>query len=310
VRILVFGANGYVGRHVVARLAQAGDTVTGVVRSAAAAHVVAASGGTPLIGDVADETFLTRALGDADRIVWAAQLMLAEERAFVDRALRLLAGTGKTFLFTGGTSLLSEYTDGGWSERSFAEDERFEPRRQIALRFDTETAVRAASGPGLRTICLRPPLIWGGGRIKVMDDLYHSARQTGAVCHVGSGLACYSNVHVADLAELYALALERGVGGSLYHAVSGEVNYRQMAHAVAGRLGVPVRGVTMAEAERIWDRFTALIVFGSCSRSRSPRAREELGWAPSPDRLDILSECTNPAYGEGRARTLSSWVAH
>jgi nucleoside-diphosphate-sugar epimerase len=221
----------------------------------------------------------------------------------------LLQGSGKTFLFTGGTSLLSEFTSGAWSEASFAEDEGFPPRRQIAARLATENAVRAASGPGLRTVCLRPPLIWGGAPIKAIADLYHSARETGAVCHVGSGLACYSNVHVEDLAELYALALEHGRARALYHSVSGEVNYRQMAETVARRLGVPTRSVGMAEAEALWDRFTALIVYGSCSRSRSPRARTELGWKPDPARLDILAECANPAYAGAGSRQLSSWVA-
>lgn len=306
---LVFGASGYVGRHVIARLARDGEEVLGVVRSTAAGEIVARHGGNPLTGTLDDEAFVARTFDRAERIVWIAQLMLPEERAFIDNALRLLAGSGKTFVFTGGTSLLSEFTGGAWSERSFAEDEPFIPRRQIAARLETENAVRAAAGAGLRTLCLRPPLIWGGERIKVIDDLYHSARATGAVCHVGSGLACYSNVHVEDLAELYALAIDRGTSGALYHAVAGEVNYRQMAQAVASRLGVPVRSVTMAEAEHIWDRFTALIVFGSCSRSRSTRARDDLGWAPSADRLDILEECVHPAYATPANRTLSSWVA-
>lgn len=305
---LVFGASGYVGRHVVARLARE-EEVIGVVRSPSAAEVVTQRGGTPLTGALDDEVFLTRAFDRAERIVWAAQLMLAEERVFVDRALRLLANSGKTFLFTSGTSLLSEFTEGAWCERSFAEDDPFTPRRQIAPRLETENAVRAAAGAGLRTLALRPPLIWGGERVKVIDDLYHSARATGAVCHIGSGLACYSNVHVEDLAELYALALDRGSNGALYHSVAGEVNYRQMAQAVAGQLGVPVKSVTVQEAERIWDRFTGLIVFGSCSRSRSPRARDELGWTPSPDRLDILEECMHPIYARPAERTLSSWVA-
>ncbi len=307
--VLVLGGSGYVGRHVVARLARDHERVETLVRSAEAAARVERAGGAALRGSLDDDACLAEAFARADAVIWCAQLMLAEERRFVDRALRLLAGSGKTFLFTGGTSLLSEFTEGGWSERSFAEDEPFLPRREIAPRLDTENAVRAASRDGLRTICLRPPLIWGSEPIKVIADLFHSARTTGAVCHVGPGLACYSSVHVADLAELYALALDRGEGGALYHAVSGETSFRHLAETVARRLDVPARSVTVAEGEAIWDRFTARLVYGSCSRSRSPRAREELGWLPDPGRCDILSDCFDPAYGAAVERHPSSWVA-
>jgi nucleoside-diphosphate-sugar epimerase len=214
-RTLVIGATGYVGSHVALRLAAAGHRVTGLVRDAAGADKVAALGMEPASAALEDATVLGALFASHDAIVWAAQVMLDEERRFVDTALSLLAGSGKTFLFTGGTSLISERTDGAWSENSFAEDDPFDPRRQVAPRLDTERAVRAAGTNGLRTICLRPPLIWGNHAIKPIADLYHSARMTGAVCYVGAGLNCYSNVHVEDLVDLYLLAIEKGVSGAL-----------------------------------------------------------------------------------------------
>ncbi|WP_336971514.1 hypothetical protein [Sphingobium aromaticiconvertens] len=39
-----------------------------------------------------------------------------------------------------------------------------------------------------------------------------------------------------------------------------------------------------------------------------PRPREELGWAPRGDRLDILEECRNPVYAKDGTRALPSWV--
>ncbi|WP_217429549.1 NAD-dependent epimerase/dehydratase family protein [Sphingomonas bacterium] len=306
--ILIFGATGYVGRHATARLIADGHAVTGFVRDTAGAALMAELGAGSHRGSLEDMARVTPLFAHFDAVLWIAQLMLDEEARVVDAMLRALAGTGKTFLFTGGTSLISERTDGDWSENSFAEDDAFVPRRQIAPRLEIEQSVRAADGEGLRTLCLRPPLIWGNGTCKIIADLYHSARLTGAVCYIGRGLNCYSNVHVDDLAALYALALEKGVGGALYHSVSGEVNYRQMAETIAAELGVPTRSVSFEEAIEIWDKFTALIVFGSCSRSRSPRARRELGWTPRPDRLDLLAECLNPVFADGGARGLSSWV--
>jgi nucleoside-diphosphate-sugar epimerase len=306
--ILIFGATGYVGRHATARLLADGHAVTGFVRNASGELRMAELGAGSVLGSLDELGAVTPLFAQFDAVLWIAQLMLDEEARVVSAILDALVGTGKTFLFTGGTSLISERTDGDWSENSFAEDEPFVPRKQIARRLAIENMVRGANRPGLRTLCLRPPLIWGNDRIKIIADLYHSANATGAVCYMGRGLNCYSNVHVEDLAEIYALALEKGVGGALYHAVSGEVNYRQMAETIAAHLGLPTRSIDFAEAAELWDKFTALIVFGSCSRSRSPRARSELGWLPHPDRLDLLGECVDPAYDQGDVRALSSWV--
>lgn len=104
-RTLVFGATGYVGRHVVARLVAAGHSVTGFVRDERGAAQMMALGASPACGNLDDIATTTALFADHDHVVWAAQLMLEEERRFVEAAIDALAGTGKTFLFTGGTSL-------------------------------------------------------------------------------------------------------------------------------------------------------------------------------------------------------------
>ena len=81
-----------------------------------------------------------------------------------------------------------------------------------------------------------------------------------------------------------------------------------MAGAIAATLGVPIRSVTIAEGIEIWGKGLAGIVLCSCSRQRSPRARTELGWTPSEDRLDILEECRNPAYAAKGERAIASWM--
>jgi len=295
-RILIYGANGYLGSHLVRHFVAAGHDVTGFVRSDDAASRLEAVGARAALGDLTDLDGALAPLSDADATIYAAQLMLDTERTTVEAIVNRLAGSGKSFIFTSGTGVLSQRTDGDWSEDSFAEEDVFVPSKYIGARKQTEDLVRAAASRDLRAFVVRPPLIWGNGGCPAITNFYQSAARTGEVCYVGRGLNLYSNVHVEDLTRLYALVLERGTPGKLYHAVSGETNFRTIAESVAQALGVPVRSVTLGEAMEIWDKFTALIGLSICSRSRSPLSRRELGWAPSPDRLDIIEETRHPAF--------------
>ncbi|GGC19195.1 3-beta hydroxysteroid dehydrogenase [Novosphingobium marinum] len=307
-KVMVFGASGYVGEHIAKHLVRSGYAVSGFARSEKAAQAARAIGAEPVMGDLSDDASIPGLVEGYDAVVWAAQLMLEDEDRVTGVMLDTMAGTDACFIFTSGTSLMSIPTGGDWDERSFAEDEPFTPRRQIAPRLEIEGKVRRAAERGVRGIVVRPPLIWGNGGCRMVEDFYHSARATGAVCHIGRGLNVYSNVHVDDLAELYRLAIEKGRAGALYFAVSGEVSYGVMAMVIANELDVPTRSVSVEEGCEIWDPFMAKIVLPSCSRQRSPRAREELGWAPREDRLDLLEECRNPVYREAKEREVPSWV--
>lgn len=305
-RVLVCGATGYLGKHLARELAASGHEVIASARSDDAAARIAAEGHEPVRGDLTDPASLLGHLDRVDAVISIAQVMLEEEYAAAKAMLERLEGSGKTFIMTSGTGLISEKTDGNWSENTFAEDDPFVPSKYIGKRLETENMVRGFKDRGVRAMVMRPPLMWGNGECHPILNFYVSAAKTGSVCYLGAGLNMYSNVHVDDLARAYGLMLEKGVSGALYHCVSGEQCWRTIAEAVARHLGVPTRSVSFEEACEIWDKFTALIGFSTSSRSRSPRARSELGWAPLPDRLDILSDVTNPAF---RAQMERGFVA-
>lgn len=307
-RILVFGATGYVGGHAARWLMRAGHDVTVIVRREDAAEAFRAEGMAAIIGDARALTYSPEFFAPFDGVLFAAQLMLEEEEAACSAMLRALAKSGKAFIFTSGTSLVSQPTNGEWSEDSFSEYDDFLPRRQVAPRRAIETMVRVAAHYGVRAMVVRPPLIWGHGGCRIVEDLYHSARKTGAVCYVGSGLNLYTHVHVDDLSDLYVRAFERGVAGALYHLASGEVNFRTMAETIARHLGIGTRSLTIAEAAEVWDPFMGPIVFSGCSRTRAPRSRLELGWQASPGKRDLLEECVAPVYAEAQDRAPPSWV--
>ena len=294
-RILVLGASGYLGSAVSAALVAAGHAVSGLSRSAAGDDRVKATGAVALRGDLADLPGVIAAMRRHDATVYAAQLDLQPECDTVGALLAGIADAGHSFLFTSGTGVLAQRTDGAWSEDCFAEDEPFVPSPWIGQRLATEMQVRAAGSSGsARAMVVRPPAIWGNGGSGHLRMFYSKARKHGSVGYVGAGLNLYSNVHVQDLAQVYCLALERGTPGALYHAVAGEVNNRTLAQAVAADLGLPARSIDLAEGIARWGRFQTLIGMATCSRSRSPRTRRELGWTPR--HLDMLSDVGHPAY--------------
>jgi nucleoside-diphosphate-sugar epimerase len=293
-QVLVIGATGYAGSHAARWLAAKGYAVEGTYRHTADRGKVERLGARAVQADLDHLETVLPLVSRSDVTIYAAQQMMEPEHQAIAAMLQVQEGTGKTFLFTSGTGVLGQKTDGEWSEDTFTEDDPFIPSKWLLRRTETEIMVRAAAARGVRAIVVRPPILWGAGVSGVLKALYGSAAKTGEVCYVGRGLNLYSNVHVEDLAELYRLALEKGAAGALYHCVAGEVNFRALAEAVARELRCGTRSVTFETAEQIWGRFFTLIIMSTSSRSRAPRSRRELGWKPV--HVDMLEEVRDPVY--------------
>ena len=294
-RVLIFGAGGYLGGAIATALTAAGHQVDAVARDDGRAAAFTQQGLTPVAGDLDDLAALAPALDRADAVVFAASIPFEQEWPVASVLLDTLAGSGKAFILTTGTAVLSHETPHGeWREETYAEDDPFTPPPWIAVRVETEARVRAAAERGVRAMIVRPPLIWGHGGSKQTPAIFQSVKTTGSACYIGQGLNLYSHVHVDDLAQVYRLALERGVAGALYHAVAGEVCWRALAEGVAEVMGCEARSVTLEEAREIWGPVVGPLFFGVSSRSRSPRTRRELDWTPR--HLDLLEDVRHGSY--------------
>lgn len=298
-QIFVIGASGYVGRNLTRHFTQQGHDVLGLARSANASSVVQAAGGRPVQGDLeADLASVVVTARSSDVTVYAAQVPFDREPGVLQALCEGLAGSTGTFVFLSGSGVFMQRTQGAWSADSFAEEDPFVPEPLALPRVQAEAIVRQSAQRGLRAMVIRPPVIWGPGDNGPVANVYRSIAQTGAACYIESGLAAYSNVHSADLASLFSLAIERGTAGALYHAAAGEIPFRWIAEAVAHDMGVPARSLSMAQATEVFGQFGALIQ-SSSSRVRDPKTRMELGWAPT--QFDLLSQ-----VGEPRLRALAS----
>jgi len=149
-KLLVCGATGYLGSHVAAAARARGHEVLGIARSVSSAAKLRAAGIEPASGDLIDLSSIVPLIDRVDAVIFIAQLMLEEEFAAANAVLSRMEGTGKTFIFTSGTGLISQRTDGDWSEDSFAEDDPFVPSKYIGARLDTELMVRGFAERGVR----------------------------------------------------------------------------------------------------------------------------------------------------------------
>lgn len=294
-KTLVIGASGYVGGRVARAFGMAGHEVSGLARSNNAAARVAEAGATVVTGDLSDLDALRPLVVATDCVVFAPMVDFATERAALDMLIDTLAGTGKALVFTSGTAVLAKRTEGYWFDGNYGEDEPWDGDEINRTRIPIENIVREGGQRGIRATVIRPPLIWGHGHAPPVHALHSSAR-TGAICYVGPGLNVFSTIHVDDLADIFLLAATRGTPGALYHAVSGETNFRSLAEQIAGLRDLETRSISGAEIEEVFGPFLGPVVFASCNRTRCPRTHADLGWKPSPDRLDLYAELAHPNF--------------
>ncbi len=288
-KVFLTGASGYIGGSVAAALRGAGHHVIGLVRSAQKAEQVRSLGIEPVSGTLDDGALLARQARDADAVIHTAD---ADHRAAAESMLAALAGSGKAFVHTSGSSIVGDQAWGEPGDKIYDDDTPFEPGPGRAARVAVNHVVLAAARNGVRAAVLSPSLIYGTGRGAHRDSiqvprLIALARKSGVARHVGRGENLWSNVHIDDLVDLYLRVLERAPAGASYYAENGEASMRKVCETISRALGYAGRTQGMSKEEAIaeFGEGPAAYTYGSNSRVRATRARRELGWAPRRDAL-------------------------
>jgi nucleoside-diphosphate-sugar epimerase len=280
-RIFLTGANGFIGGAVASALVADGHAVRGLVRDQAKADLVAVHGVDPVIGSLDDAALLQAEAKASDGVVNAAS---SDHRAAVEALIAGLAGSGKPFIHTSGSSIVADQAMGEPSDRIFHEDTPIEPVAERAARVAIDRLVLGTAG--IRAVVLCNSMIYGNAMgapaqsVQILA-LAQQARASGIARYIGRGLNRWSNVHVADVAALYALAIAKAPAGSFMYVESGEEALGEVVRAIAARLGLGAAQSWPAEqAIAFWGRNKATFSLGSNSRVRGKRAIELLGWAP------------------------------
>lgn len=291
-KVFVTGAAGFIGGSIAAKLVSAGDQVTGLVRNAAQLEELARIGVQGVVGTLDDSALLNSQARGADAVINAAS---SDHRGAVEALIEALAGSGKAFLHTSGSSIVGDASGGEGTDRIYLEDHLPEPTADKAKRVAIEQLVLDSAARGVRSAVLCNTLIYGHGALPrdsvQLPRLLKQARKSGVVRHVGRGLNTWSNVHIDDVAELYLLALEKTPAGMFYFVEAGEASFRDMSAAIATALGLPApQDWPLQEAIEEWGYEMASYGLGSNSRVRGTRARTLLGWQPHrPAVLDWIA---------------------
>jgi nucleoside-diphosphate-sugar epimerase len=299
-KVFCTGASGYIGGSVAAHLAAAGHQVTGLVRSPEKADAVRTFGIEPVMGTLDDAEILSRAAQAADVVVNAAS---ADHRGAVVALLDGLAGTGKPFIHTSGSSIVGTRARGERSDAVFDEDAPITPSPARVARVALNAFILSHRDKGCRPVIICPSLIYGIGHGAGRDSvqvplLIRLAKKRGNAAHAGPGENIWSNVHIDDLVTLYAFAIEKAPAGAFYFAENGENSMRAVCEAINRMLGFagPPAAMSMQEAAAEWGEGTTEDTMASNSRVRAKHARRELGWQPKA--RSLIEEIEHGCYRE------------
>jgi nucleoside-diphosphate-sugar epimerase len=280
-QIFITGANGFIGGAVASALIADGHTVRGLVRSKAKADAVRAYGVEAVVGSLDDAALLQAEARAADAVVNAAS---SDHRGAVEALIAALSGSGKPLIHSSGSSIVADLAMGEPSDRIFHEAAPIEPHADKAARVAIDRLVLAASG--IRSVVLCNTMIYGNAlgapaQSVQIPALVRQGKASGVARYIGRGLNRWSNVHIADVAALYALAVAKAPAGTLMYVESGEEALGEIVRAIAARLGLgAAQSWAAEEAISAWGRNMAVFSLGSNSRVRG-KAAADLGWSPT-----------------------------
>jgi len=280
-RIFLTGANGFIGGAVATALIAAGHGIRGLVRSPAKADLVARHGIEPVIASLDDADLLRAEAHAADAVINTAS---SDHRGAVEALIAGLADSGKPFIHSSGSSIVADLAMGEPSNQIFDEATPLAPLPDKAARVAIDRLVLAA--PGIRPVVVCNSMIYGHAigppaQSVQIPALVRQAKASGVARYIGRGLNRWSNVHIADVAALYLLALAKAPAGTFMYVESGEEALGEIVRAIAARLSLgAAQSCSAEEAIAAWGRNAAVFSLGSNSRVRG-RAAADLGWSPT-----------------------------
>ena len=282
-QVFLTGATGFVGSAVLETMIKGGHRVTALARDPEKAERLLAKGATPIIGELGLPKTYVDAVKSADAVVHTALETLPRGIAKDKEALDIMLGAQMEASQADGKARVFIYTSSIWvlgrTVKAAEEDAPLEPLPYSEWRPAHEDRVLSASSPSLRTVVVRPGIVYGGGR-GIVSDLIKDALN-GLIRVVGPGKNRWPCIYAHDLGVLYLRILETPTAAGIIHATD-EADERVMDIAEAIAEQVPqrpdIRNVPIAEARKKLGAYADALALDQKVRSTKARA---LGWEPT-----------------------------
>jgi nucleoside-diphosphate-sugar epimerase len=238
--VLVLGASGLVGAHVLTLLAAAGIPAWATSRSPPPPALAALAQWHCGSGFALER-------GDGPWPVAHTVLSAGPLAALADWLQRQRPAGLQRLVALGSTSALAKQASGDPAERALA-----------ATLLDAEARLAAyCDRAGVAWTVLRPTLIWGDGRDRNLSRLAALARRRGILLLPGNAIGLRQPIHAADVAAAMLAALDRPLSvGRVLDLPGGEtLRYDQMCRRLAAAVAPPgrvwrLRGLPLAALVR------------------------------------------------------------
>lgn len=325
-RVLVTGASGFLGGHVVRMLDARGIAVCAQGRDTA--RLAFDAGVDVCVTALDDVTALTAAARGCDAIVHAAALSApwGARQDFVDANVTGTANVITAARTAGVRRLVHISTpavlfDG--RDQHLLDDAApyaaHHGSHYARTKHAAEELVRAAT-PYLETVMLRPKAIYGAGDRALVPRLLQAARR-GALPQIGDGTNAVDVTHVDDVVHAIecALVTSRGVGQTFLVTGGEHVQLWGMIRALLAGVGLPAPGRTVplsvvmvaatameavsmiTHREPTLTRYSAQILARTQTYDIS-RARDLLGYSPRVSSADGLARTIDALRRNGAMR--------
>ena len=305
----VTGGSGFVGRNLISVLRQQGESVRALARSDRSAGTVTDLGAEAVRGELDNvEAMVDGMVGCKTAVHSAARVGdWGPRREFIAANVKGTSNVLDAARRAGVSTLVHVSTEAvlvGDGRRILNADETWPlPERPTGLYPETkgmaENLVIGANSDTLRTVVVRPRLIWGAGDTSVLPRIEQEVRN-GNFRWIGGGTYLTSTCHVRNVVHGILLAAEKGGGGQVYFLTDGEP--QQFKSFIGAQLrargleppdkSIPrwLIGAVANVAEALWTVFplsgapiiTRTGVRLACEEVtvNDAKARRDLGYAP------------------------------